>query len=215
MRRFRSCPITQSGIRAHFQAIAEQTTLPIILHDIPSRTVRELADETLARLAQSRQFIGLRDSTGDVGRPMRLSSLVPPGFRLLAGDDATALAVIANGGDGCISLVSNVAPDLCRAIFSSCRKGRMQTARYLHHRLAPLIAALSQESPAALKYAMCLIGFMTPNTRLPIVELEDAAKAAVANAIAEIRDEDIACHGERWHGARLHAVSAATVGRPE
>jgi 4-hydroxy-tetrahydrodipicolinate synthase len=205
----------QSGIRAHFQAIAEQTTLPIILHDTPSRTVRELADETLARLAQSRQFIGLRDATGDVGRPMRLSSLVPPGFRLLAGDDATALAVIANGGDGCISLVSNVAPDLCRAIFSSCRKGRMQTARYLHHRLAPLIAALSRENPAALKYALCLLGFMAPNTRLPIVELEDAAKAAVANAIAEIRDEDIACPGESWHGARLHAVSAATVGRPE
>src|SRR5450631_3270159 len=206
----------QSGVRAHFQAIAEQTALPIILHDVPSRTVRELADDTLARLAESRQFIGLRDGTGDVGRPMRLSSQVPPGFRLLAGDDATALAVIANGGDGCISLVSNVAPDLCRAIFSSCRKGRMQTARYLHHRLAPLIASLSPESPAALKYAMCLLGFMAPNTRLPIVELEDAAKAAVANAIAEFRDEDIACPGESWHGARLHAVSAATSrGRPE
>jgi 4-hydroxy-tetrahydrodipicolinate synthase len=203
----------QSGIRAHFQAIAEQTTLPIILHDIPSRTIRELADDTLARLAESRQFIGLRDATGDVGRPMRLSSLVPPGFRLLAGEDATALAVIANGGDGCISLVSNVAPDLCRAIFSSCRKGRMQTARYLQHRLAPLIASLSRESPAALKYALCLLGFMAPNTRLPIVELDDAAKAAVADAILEIRDEDIACPSESWHGDHLKKVSAA--GRPE
>ena len=199
----------KSGIRAHFQAIAEQTALPIILHDIPSRTIRELADDTLARLAESRQFIGLRDATGDVGRPMRLSSLVPPGFRLLAGDDATALAAIANDGDGCISLVSNVAPDLCRAIFSSCRKGRMQTARYLHHRLAPLIASLSRESPVALKYAMCLLGFMAPNTRLPIVQLEDAAKAAVANAIAEIRDEDIACPGEIWRGHHLPGDSAA------
>jgi 4-hydroxy-tetrahydrodipicolinate synthase len=198
----------QSGIRAHFQAIAEQTVLPIILHDIPSRTIRELADDTLARLAESRQFIGLRDATGDVGRPMRLSSLVPPGFRLLAGEDATALAVIANGGDGCISLVSNVAPDLCRAIFTSCRKGRMQTARYLQHRLAPLIASLSRESPAALKYALCLLGFMAPNTRLPIVELDDAAKAAVADAIAEIRDEDIACPSESWHGTRPHTFAA-------
>jgi 4-hydroxy-tetrahydrodipicolinate synthase len=198
----------QSGIRAHFLAIAEQTTLPIILHDIPSRTIRELADDTLAQLAKSRQFIGLRDATGDVGRPMRLSSQVPPGFRLLAGDDATALAVIANGGDGCISLVSNVAPDLCRAIFSSCRKGRMQTARYLQHRLAPLIASLSRESPAALKYALCLLGFMAPNTRLPIVELDDSAKAAVANAIAEIRDEDIACPSESWHGTRPHTFAA-------
>jgi 4-hydroxy-tetrahydrodipicolinate synthase len=127
MRCFRSCPNynkpMQSAIGAHFQAIAEQTALPIILHDIPSRTIR--AEETIARLPESRPFIGLRDETGDVGRPMRLSSLVPPGFRLLTGDDATALAVIANGGDGCISLVSNVAPDMCRAIFSSCRKGRV------------------------------------------------------------------------------------------
>jgi 4-hydroxy-tetrahydrodipicolinate synthase len=203
----------QTGIRAHFQAIAEQTTLPIILHDIPSRTVRELADETLARLAQSRQFIGLRDATGDVGRPMRLSSLVPPGFRLLAGDDATALAVIANGGDGCISLVSNVAPDLCRAIFSSCRKGRLQSARFLQNRLAPLTAALSKESPAALKYALCLLGFMWPNTRLPIVELGDSAKAEVASAIAAIGDENIACPSESWRGRRLCKDLAATSQR--
>jgi 4-hydroxy-tetrahydrodipicolinate synthase len=199
----------QSGIRAHFQAIAEHTSLPIILHDIPSRTIRELADDTLARLAESRQFIGLRDGTGDVGRPMRLSTLVPPGFRLLAGDDATALAVIASGGDGCFSLVSNVAPDLCRAIFTSCRKGRLQSARYLQHRLAPLTTSLSGDSPAALKYALCLLGFMVPNTRLPMVELGDAAKAAVASAITEIGDEDIACPGESWHDDRLPRNSAA------
>jgi 4-hydroxy-tetrahydrodipicolinate synthase len=198
----------QSGIRAHFQAIAEHTSLPIILHDIPSRTIRELADDTLARLAESRQFIGLRDGTGDVARPMRLSALVPPGFRLLAGDDATALAVIASGGDGCISLVSNVAPDLCRAIFMSCRKGRLQSARYLQHRLAPLTTSLSGDSPAALKYALCLLGFMAPNTRLPMVELGDAAKAAVASAITKIGDEDIACPSESWHDHRLPETSA-------
>jgi 4-hydroxy-tetrahydrodipicolinate synthase len=199
----------QSGIRAHFQAIAEHTALPIILHDIPSRTIRELADDTLARLAESRQFVGLRDGTGDVGRPMRLSAQVPPGFRLLSGDDATALAVIASGGEGCISLTSNVAPDLCRAIFTSCRKGRLQSARYLQHRLAPLVAALSRESPAALKYALCLLGFMAPNTRLPMVELGDAAKAEVASAITEIGDEDIACPSEIWRGRHLPRDSAA------
>jgi 4-hydroxy-tetrahydrodipicolinate synthase len=199
----------ESGIRAHFQAIAEHSSLPIILHDIPSRTIRELADDTLARLAESRQFIGLRDGTGDVGRPMRLSTLVPPGFRLLAGDDATALAVIASGGDGSFSLVSNVAPDLCRAIFTSCRKGRLQSARYLQHRLAPLTASLAGDSPAALKYALCLLGFMAPNTRLPMVELGDAAKAAVASAITEIGDEGIACPSETWHDHRLPSNSAA------
>src|SRR6267154_40878 len=190
----------QAGIYAHFQAIANSTTLPIILHDIPSRTIRELSDDTLARLAQSKQFIGLRDGTGDLSRPMRLRPRLPPGFRLLSGDDATALAFIANGGDGCISMASSVAPELCRVIFSSCREGRLQSARYLHNRLAPLTAALAKDSPAALKYALCLLGFMHPGTRLPIVELADAAKAEVRSAIAEIGDEDLAAPG--WFGPR-------------
>src|SRR5450755_280417 len=112
----------QTGIHAHFSAIAEATALPIILHDIPSRTIRELSDDTLARLAESKQFIGLRDGSGDITRPMRLQPLLPLGFRLLSGDDATALAFIALGGDGCISIVSNVAPDLCGVVFSSYRQ---------------------------------------------------------------------------------------------
>jgi 4-hydroxy-tetrahydrodipicolinate synthase len=139
---------------------------------------------------------------------MRLRSLLPPGFRLLSGDDATALAFIANGGDGCVSLVSNVAPDLCQAIFSSCRQGRLQSARYLQSRLAPLTAALAKESPAALKYALCLLGFISPATRLPIVELADADKTEVARVIAEIGDEDLACPVESWHGRRFHTDAA-------
>jgi 4-hydroxy-tetrahydrodipicolinate synthase len=198
----------QAGILAHFQAIAAETSLPIILHDIPTRTIRELSDDTLARLAQSGQFIGLRDATCDLMRPMRLRPLLPPGFRLLSGDDATALPYIANGGDGCISLVSNIAPDLCRVIFSSCREGRLQSARYLHSRLAPLAAALARDNPAALKYALCLLGFMSPKTRLPIVELVDAAKAEVASAIAGIGDEDLGCPVESWHDRRRSADSA-------
>ena len=199
----------QAGIYAHFRAIAVSTSLPLILHDVPFRTIRELSDDTLARLAKSGQFIGLRDGTGDITRPLRLRSLLPPGFRLLSGDDLTALAFIANGGDGCLSLVSNVAPDLCQAIFSSCRQGRLQSARYLQSRLAPLTAALAKESPAALKYALCLLGFMSPTTRLPIVELADAGKTEVARAIAEIGDEDLACPLESRHGRRFHTDAAA------
>jgi 4-hydroxy-tetrahydrodipicolinate synthase len=192
----------QAGIHAHFQAIADSSALPIILHDIPSRTIRELSDDTLVRLSQSRQFIGLRDGTGDVLRSMRLRSRLPSGFRLLSGDDATALAFVANGGDGCISTISNVAPELCQAIFSNCRQGRLQSARYLQNRLAPLNAALSRESPAALKYALSMLGFMRPSIRLPIVELTEPAKAEVARAIAEIGDEDLACPSEIWYGSR-------------
>jgi len=199
----------QAGIVAHFRAIADQTTLPIILHDIPSRTLRELSDETLLRLAESKQFIALRDATGDMARLLRLRSLLPSGFRLLSGDDATALAFIAGGGDGCISMTSNVAPDLCRVIFASCKQGRLQSARYLQNRLVPLTASLTKESPAALKYALCLLGLMSPNTRLPIVELDDAAKREVASAIAEIGDEELACPTESWRHPRLRKDAAA------
>jgi 4-hydroxy-tetrahydrodipicolinate synthase len=192
----------QAGIAAHFRAIADSTTLPIILHDIPSRTVRELSDDTLARLAESRQFIGLRDGSGDVCRPLRLQSMLPSGFRLLSGDDTTALAFLGQGGDGCISMISNVAPLLCQEILSNCRQGRLQSARYLQNRLARLATALAKESPAALKYALCLLGFIRPNTRLPIVELDEAAKAEVASAIAEIGDEDLACPSQRCSGLR-------------
>jgi 4-hydroxy-tetrahydrodipicolinate synthase len=198
----------QAGIYAHFRAIAGSTALPIILHDIPSRTIRELSDDTLARLAQSGQFIGLRDGASDIARPLRLRPLLPSGFRLLSGDDATALAFTANGGDGCVSMVSNVAPGLCQAIFSSCKQGRLQSARYLQNRLGPLTAALTQESPAALKYALWLLGFMRPDTRLPIVELADSAKREVARAITEICDEDLDCPGESWPGADLRKNSA-------
>jgi 4-hydroxy-tetrahydrodipicolinate synthase len=198
----------QAGIIAHFRAIAASTALPIILHDIPARTIRELSDDTLAKLAQSRQFIGLRDGTGDLARPMRLRSRVPLGFRLLSGDDATALAFFANGGDGCVSAVSNVAPELCQAIFSSCRQGRLQSARYLQSKLARLNALLAGESPAALKYGLCLLGLMRPDTRLPIVELADAAKVEIAGAIAEISEQDPACEG--WEDSQAQKDAATT-----
>jgi 4-hydroxy-tetrahydrodipicolinate synthase len=183
---------TQAGITAHFHAIAEETALPIILHDIPSRTIRELSDDTLARLAQSSQFIGLLDATGDMARPRQLRPLLPAGFRLLSGDDATSLGFIANGGDGSISMVSNVAPDLCQLIFANCRGARLQSAGYLQSRLAPLTAVLAKEGPSALKYALSLLGLMSPSTRLPMVEVDGAAKRDVAAAITAIGDADIA-----------------------
>jgi 4-hydroxy-tetrahydrodipicolinate synthase len=200
----------QAGIYAHFDAIVNSISLPVILHDVPSRTNRELADDTLARLAQSKQFIGLRDGTGDITRPMRLRSLLPPEFRLLSGDDAIALAFLANGGDGCISMISNVAPGLCQATYSNCRQGRLQSARYLFNRLALLTSSLTKESPAALKFALCLLGFMQPNTRLPIVELAESAKAEVASAIAEIGDEDLACPSEGAPSLAFGMIPVAT-----
>ena len=176
----------QAGIHEHFRAIAELTRLPIILHDIPARTICELADDTLVRLAQSRQFIGLRDGSGDASRPLRLIGLLPSHFRLLTGDDAIALASMANGGDGCISTVCNVVPDVCRMIFSNWRQGILQRARDLQRQIGPLEACLTGNNPAALKYALSLLGFIHPDTRLPIVGLDEPSKAAVAKIIAGI-----------------------------
>lgn len=181
----------QEGMLAHFRTIAGSTGLPVILHDAPSRTLRPLADETLLRLVESRQFVGLRDASCDINRPMRLARLLPAGFRLLSGDDVTAFGYIAGGGDGAISEVSNIAPDLCRTIFSQVRQGRLQTARYLHKRLVPLIARLSRESPAALKYALSVLGLMSAATRLPIVPLDAAAQREVVRAFAAIADEEL------------------------
>jgi len=185
----------QAGIEAHFRAIASSTALPIILHDIPSRTIRELADDTLLRLAESPQFVALRDGSGDVSRIARLRPRLGASFRLLSGDDTTALASLACGGDGCISQVANVTPDLCRDIFSSCRQGRLQSARYLQNRIARLTVELSRESPASLKYALSLLGLMRPHTRLPITELGFAGREQMARILAAFADEDLVAAG--------------------
>lgn len=182
---------TQGGIQAHFQAVSVSTGLPVILHDIPARTLRGLADETLVRLCRSSRFAGLLDGSGDVTRPARLNGLLPPGFRLLSGDDATALAFIAAGGHGCISAAANVAPDMFRAIFAGLREGRLASARHLAQRLSALQACLAGQHPVALKYALGLLGLMDPAPRLPLVELDERAKADVASALVELQQDDL------------------------
>lgn len=182
---------TQRGMLAHFWAIAGAIGLPVILHDVPSRTLRPLADETLLRLVESGRFVGLRDASGDITRPMRLNRLLPADFRLLSGDDVTAFGYIASGGDGAILEVTNVAPDLCRTIFSHVRQGRLQSARYLHKRLIPLITCLSKDSPATLKSALSVLGLMSPAARLPMVPLGAAAQRELVRAFAAIADEEL------------------------
>ena len=178
---------TQIGLYAHFSAIVNSTGLPIILYDVPSRTVCGLADETIARLAELPGIIGLKDATGDVTRPTRLRPLLGPDFRLLTGDDATALAFISQGGNGCISVTSNVAPGLCRNMFLACRQGQIASAQRWAIPVANLTAALFREtSPSPLKYALSLLGLMSPKVRLPLVELTDQSKAEVAAAMKQV-----------------------------
>jgi 4-hydroxy-tetrahydrodipicolinate synthase len=178
---------TQSGMYAHFRAVAESTGLPIILYDVPARTVCGLADATIARLAELPQFIGLKDATGDATRPLRLRSIVGSQFRLLSGDDATALAFFAQGGDGCISVTSNVAPGLCRAMHAAWAEGQIARAQQLAAVVARLAAALSRESnPVPVKYALSGMNIISPRVRLPLVELKSEPKAEIERVFAHI-----------------------------
>jgi 4-hydroxy-tetrahydrodipicolinate synthase len=181
---------TQEGLYAHFSEVAASTGLPVILYDVPSRTARGLADETVARLAEIPQIVGLKDATGDVSRPARLRLHVGADFCLLSGDDASALGFLAQGGDGCISVTSNAAPALCRNMFEAWKQGHIAGAQRLLLALAPLTAALFRETnPVPLKYALSLFGLMSPTVRLPLVELSAQAKAEVTCVLAGLCDE--------------------------
>ena len=187
----------QTGIVAHFQAIAGSTGLPIILHDVPARTMREMSDDSIVELSQSRQFIGLKDASGSMARLFRLKSELPPAFRLLSGDDATAMAYLASGGDGCISIVANLFPDLCHGFRESCAN-HMPVSANLAGRIAALGALLSADSSVpALKFGMGMLGFMKPAVRLPLVELGADARKAVALAMTAVGEDDQSMSCER------------------
>jgi 4-hydroxy-tetrahydrodipicolinate synthase len=177
---------TQAGLYAHFSEIAASTGLPIILYDVPTRTACGLADETIARLAELPHIAGVKDATGNPSRIARLRMLVGTAFRLLSGDDATALAFIAEGGDGCVSVTSNVAPGLCRDMLLSLRQGQITRAQRLSHRIAQLTAALFHETnPAPVKFALSLFDLMT-RVRLPLVGVDEKTKKELTGTIARL-----------------------------
>jgi 4-hydroxy-tetrahydrodipicolinate synthase len=186
---------TQAGLYAHFREIAECAgLLPIILYDVPTRTACSLADETVARLAELPRVIGLKDAAGDVTRPARLRPLVGVDFRLLCGDDALAFPYVAQGGDGCISVISNVAPGLCRNMFLAWAHGQSVRAQRLARPIAQLTAVLFRESdPAPVKYALALFGLMSPRVRLPLVELSDQTRVELGGILLRMCDEYSDC----------------------
>jgi 4-hydroxy-tetrahydrodipicolinate synthase len=131
----------------------------------------------VARLAELPQIIGLKDGTGDVTRPGRLRPVAGADFRLLTGDDATALGYLSQGGDGCISVISNIAPGLCRNMFLAYRQGQISRAQRLGSQVARLTKALLCEStPAPLKHALSTLGWMAPAVRLPVVQEGEPVK---------------------------------------
>jgi len=175
---------SQEGLYRHFMAVADAVELPILLYNIPGRAIVDIAVETMARLAKHPNIIGVKDATANLMRPTRERAACGKGWRLLSGEDGTALGYMAHGGHGCISVTANVAPRLCAEFQDACLKGAFDRARELQDKLMPLHDAMFCEpSPAPVKYAVSLLGYCTPEMRLPMVELTEAGRARVREAM--------------------------------
>ncbi len=175
---------TQEGLYRHFAAIAEAVAIPIILYNIPGRSIVEISIETMARLAAIPGIIGVKDATGNLARASRDRGALPKEFIRLSGDDATALGFMAGGGLGCISVTSNVAPKLCAEFQAACLRGDFHAALSIQDRLMPLHDALFCEaSPAPVKYAASLLGLCLADARLPIVPLSEPGRETVRAAM--------------------------------
>ena len=177
---------SQEGLLSHFTKVHDIVRIPIILYDVPARTGCQLATETLARLAKLPRVVGIKDASGDVSRARQLRAYVGDGFRLYSGDDATALGFLAAGGDGCISVLSNVAPAACTRLQAMWDEGRAEEARAAFRLLQPLVSALTLESdPIPVKHALSLMGKMSDEVRLPLCPASAATRADVAAALAD------------------------------
>jgi 4-hydroxy-tetrahydrodipicolinate synthase len=175
---------SQEGMYRHFMAIVEAVNIPILLYNIPGRAIVDISVETMARLARHPNIIGVKDATGNMARPSRERNACGKSWRMLSGNDDSALGYMAHGGHGCISVTANVAPKLCAEFQDACLRGAYDRARELQDKLMPLHDALFCEpSPAPVKYALSLLGFCTPEVRLPLVELTEAGRAKVKEAM--------------------------------
>jgi 4-hydroxy-tetrahydrodipicolinate synthase len=175
---------TQSGLIAHYKELIKNSSKPIIIYDIPGRSVIQMTDNTMAELAKSDIIVGVKDATADLARPTRLQSTISDDFIQLSGEDGTALAYLAAGGHGCISVTANIAPNLLSRMHNAWRQGDISTAQDINKKIMPLHDALFCEtSPGPLKYAASLLGICSSEARLPIVEIEEKSKESVKNAL--------------------------------
>lgn len=175
---------SQAGLLAHFSAVHEATSLPIVLYNVPGRTAVNFSVETIGELSKLDRIVGVKDATGDLARValQRLSS--GDQFTQLSGEDMTAVGFNAMGGHGCIGVTANVVPGLCAEMQNASLKGDLSKAVELQDRLAPLHDVLfSDTSPGPVKYAMSLMGLMSDELRLPLVAPPDAVKKKVREVL--------------------------------
>ncbi|CAO3420097.1 4-hydroxy-tetrahydrodipicolinate synthase [Azospirillum argentinense] len=175
---------TQEGLYQHFKAIHDAADLPIVIYNIPGRSVVDMSVATMARLAKLPNIVGVKDATADLARPVRLLQEVGPDFIQLSGEDATALAFNAQGGVGCISVTANIAPAQCAAMQDAWRKGDLATAYKYRDLLTPLHDSMFVEtSPAPVKYAASLLGKSSDEVRLPLVAASESTRTTVRDAM--------------------------------
>jgi 4-hydroxy-tetrahydrodipicolinate synthase len=175
---------TQEGLYQHFKAINDAISIPIIIYNIPIRSVIDMSVDTMTRLFELDNIAGVKDATANVVRVSQQRAAMGEGFNQLSGEDATVLGFMAHGGHGCISVTSNVAPRLCAEFQDACLKGDYGAALALHDKLMPLHTALFIETnPSPAKYALSVLGKCADTVRLPMVRLADKTKAAVREAM--------------------------------
>jgi 4-hydroxy-tetrahydrodipicolinate synthase len=175
---------TQEGLYRHFASIAESVDIPVVIYNIPGRSVVEISVETMERLSKIANIVGVKDATANLARTTRERAACGHDFRLLSGEDGTALGYMAHGGHGCISVTANVAPRLCAEFQAACLASDYIRARELHDRLMPLHDAMFCEaSPAPVKHAVSLLGWCEDEVRLPIVTASETAQARIRAAM--------------------------------
>jgi 4-hydroxy-tetrahydrodipicolinate synthase len=177
---------SQEGVFQHFAAMDAAVDIPIIVYNVPSRTIVDLSNELVERLARLPHIVGIKDATGDVARASLQRLTCGADWIMLSGDDPTALGYIAHGGHGCISVTANVAPEACAAFFNACLAGEWETARGWQDRLIRLHKALFLDaSPSPTKFALSALGLCSDETRLPIAPCAEAVKPSVLAAMRE------------------------------
>jgi 4-hydroxy-tetrahydrodipicolinate synthase len=179
---------TQEGLYQHFKAINDAIKIPIVIYNIPGRSVVDMSVATMARcFKELKNVVGVKDATANLARPSLQRGACGPEFCQLSGEDATALGFMAHGGSGCISVASNVAPRLCSEFQNACMAGDFKKALALQDRLMPLFDALFVESnPGPAKYAVSRLGMCTAEMRLPMVPVAESTKKVVDAVLGDL-----------------------------
>jgi len=175
---------TQEGLFLHYQAIANAVELPVFIYNIPGRSVVDMSVETMARLSKHRNIIGVKDATANLTRPQHTSAACGADFIQLSGEDHTALAFLASGGHGCISVTANIAPRLCSQMHAAWQTGHVAEAMAIQARLVSLHDAMFCEtSPGPVKFAASLLGHTADHCRLPLAPIAESTKVRVQLAM--------------------------------